>query len=46
VTGPIKKSFFSPEESKNLQMGLMKFPKPDIIIEAATKYQESLITED
>ena len=31
VTGPIKKQFFSPEESKSIQMALPKFPKPEVL---------------
>lgn len=46
VTGPIKKQFFSPEESKNLQMGLPKFPKADVIKEAVTTYADGLVTTD
>ena len=47
VTGPEKKKFFSPEESKNVQMSLPKFPKKhDDIIDACLTYQEGLISKD
>ena len=46
VTGPQKKQYFTPEESKNVQMSLPKFPRPETLYEAVTTYQEGLVTHD
>ena len=45
-TGPVKKAFFSPEESKQIQMSMNKFPKPDPLREAITTFQDGIITVD
>ena len=46
VTGPVKKQYFTPEESKSIQMSVNKLPRPDVLKEALIHYDESLVTED
>ena len=46
VTGPIKKQFFTPGESRSIQMSLPKFPKADVLKEGLIAFTPGLITDD
>lgn len=46
VTGPVKKQFFSGEESKKIQMNLPKLAKPDYIKRAVTTFADGIVTQD
>ena len=46
VTGPVKKQFFTPEESKSIQMSLSKFAKPEPLKIALTDYDKTKVTND
>jgi len=38
ITGPTIKKFFSPEESRRIQIGLNKLARPEILKEAIVQY--------
>lgn len=46
VTGPVKKQFFSPEESKSLQMSMPKLPRAEMLLEGITVFTPGVVTND
>ena len=46
VTGPREKNYFSPNESKNVQMSLPRCPRPDHLIESLTLNTPGLVSND
>ena len=46
VLGPTKKEFFSPGESRAIQMSMPKFPKAEPLKQAITAYDTGLVTFD
>ena len=38
IVGPQKRSFFNPDEQRNISIGMSKLPRPDVIKEAAITY--------
>jgi len=46
VVGPQKRSYFTPEESKSIQMSIPKLPRADALKEALIHFDENLVSGD
>lgn len=44
VTGPRKRTFFSAEENQKLGIGLSQLPRPNVLIEAVTNFNEKTVS--
>jgi len=46
IVGPQKKTYFTPEESRSIQMSIPKLPKPEVLKDALVNFEENACTAD
>ena len=46
IVGPQKRSFFNPDEQRNISIGMSKLPRPDVIKEAAISYNTKAMSNE